>query len=296
MWPAEQCPSNPYLVFGLEPSPEEFIEWSKSWANEMWLCSKISSTDVDYVSTSASSINLPSQQVKQSLLTKRGVQLPEGTGAYTIDGETFYAAPPHPITQHFGPPQSVLTNAAYKQMILEAKKNLTKDDANRVRLVELSPGVRKQANALADEMLRRAGASQEVIRSFKQVLPYKMAHLERLQNPRVAGITVPLMVFAGDASNPAFSRNTEKLTTIYATLRHDWDEFRRMLDTFRKSAKFPGPQPEYREYVFVSNNRLHGRSGSDGVLKSSKEYDHMIETVRNKRNFITSAIIFQVRS
>ena len=238
------------------PTAQDLIAWSKAWASDLWLCDFVDSGDLHWFDSS------------QFALCEK-----------SSNDDPFEKHPDF-----------------HTQSALEACDEQLEVEAERVNLVGLHPRVRKEANAIVDSMLREAGVSAEVIASFKQVLPYKMAHLHAVQHPKPKAEIVSLWVLKGYGIGPEVTRKRESLVSVELNIKLHWTEVKERLRIVseRVGCETSEEKPEHWEYVFLKGDRTNKNSGSDGILATSSDYVKMVDVILSKTTPQTSAILFRV--
>ena len=241
-----------------KPTPQNLIEWSQKWASDLWLCDFVTSSDINWFDSSGF-----------------------GLRGKPSDDQPFEEHPDF-----------------HTRRILEDWNEELEADAERIRLVQNHSGVRREANAIVDSMLRQAGVIPEVIASFKQVLPYKMAHLHAIQHPKPKAETVSLWVLKDYGIAPEASQKRENLVSVEFNIKLHWTEVKTRLQIVseRHACETSEVGPEHWEYVYLNDGLTNKNSGSDGVLKTTSDYTNMVNTILSKTTPQTSAILFQVRS
>ena len=238
------------------PTAQDLIAWSKGWASDLWLCDFVGSGDLNYFDSS-----------QFGLCGKFG------------DDDPFEEHPDFDTKR-----------------VLEAYDEQLEVEAERVRLVSLHPEVRQEANAVIDSMLHEAGVSLEVIASFKQVLPYKMAHLHAIHHPKPKAEIVSFWVLKGYGIGPEVTMERESLVSVEFNIKLHWTEVKERLRIVseRVGCETPEEKHEGWEYVFLKGDCTNKNSGSDGVLKTSSDYVKMVDVILSNTTPQTSAIVFRV--
>lgn len=240
------------------PTAEDFVEWSKRWAKELALVAFPLHDDSDWFDPSIFSLRTD------------------------FNGNAPYAESPD------------LTAATFWAKQVE----LRKAEADRVRLLQFHPETRKQANALGDAMLRDAGVSEEVIAMFKQVLPYKMAHLHKIRYPQPGPETIFFWVSKEKLDFLTRDDDYEQMVLVEFNILADWSDVKEKIENYCEPLGGDDDKqwPRRWEYMLIiqSKYEMNGASPSDGALEKPDDYYKMIDTIRDPNIPYTSAIVFQV--
>ena len=236
-----------------KPTMLDFIEWSKQWAYELWLCGFSGSTRWDDPRWDRFSSQL------------------YGPLTYSDARPSEFQEDPN----------------SRKTRILNEWANELAKDIERIRIVQLHPELRKEANGVADAMLKDKGVSQEVIAAFKQVLPYKMAHYLRVQNYKPDDMMVLLWILRedGDVIRPVVVNITQDLSKAA-------EEIRRAFPLISDQAWKENDEPW--KYSFIIGFRTSKNPGCDGVLNTTSDYRKMILEIRSASTPTTSAVLYHV--
>ena len=191
-----------------KPTPEQLIRWAKNWAVELWLCNYIPHTELAWYDHQP----------------PFGIRLADPiTASFNTDPNTSSNQGSSGSGSHLLIPSAV-SSSSFPSFFEEDPDNdpsllaraLSDWDAHqridmaRVKAAQQHADVRREANHRADWMLRNAAVSEAVIKQFKQVLPYKMAHLHKIKHPRRRDQVVGLWVLEGEVKGRGDSNDDEE--------------------------------------------------------------------------------------
>ena len=258
-------------ILGTAPTARELVQWAYQWAKELWLCDYVDPTDRAWFDD-------------------------------TIFGLYDNKSSDEPENFHFEEDNDSSLRLINEALELNAQQTL--ENEARIYAAQKYPEVRREANLMVDKMLRTAGVSDEDIRKFKQVLPYKMAHLSRMRRAQKGGVKepVPLWVleerFGVNDGNFIGRENqmTRPVHRVQVDARLEWAEVSKRLEMM---AQEPGTKPRFRyrdwEYQFLIGDRTNRKSGQDGAIRAEVDWRHVVRNIQSKTSQFTGAIFFRVK-
>jgi hypothetical protein len=165
-----------------------------------------------------------------------------------------------------------------------------------LRSVRAYPQVRREANDIADRMLKDSGATDDEIATFKQVLPYKLAHLHHIRNPKPKVRTVTLWIYKKNLH--LFNMVDPKLDLLHITLNVELSYYDVLAKLHRRSNPKnydDAPRGIPWEYILVEGDEPHmSEEKSDGIIEDRYGWESLLRTMLRNDTPYTSAILFQV--